>query len=109
MRLATPEVSTVTGGRHRIETTRATLPSRMINSVAPVRSCALAHVGAITEQCEARLAFLRSDPKGLDPAGYCPALDWVTQAVSLWGRLLGDDPHDLPTHNAATRSLLTAP
>ncbi len=55
------------------------------------------------------LTFLRSDPKGFDPAGYCTARDQVTKAVSRWGKLLGDNPYDLMPLNSATRLLLMAP
>jgi hypothetical protein len=95
LRLATDEVYNARGGSERIEFTRAKLPSRFIDPAAPVRQRALALVGAIVEQCEAMLTFLRNDPDGFDPAGYCTALDQVTKAVSLWGKLLGDIPYEL--------------
>jgi len=109
LRLATPEVSTATGGSQRIETTRAMLASRLTDPVAPVSQRALALIGATMEQGKAMLAFLRSDPKGFDLAGYCTALDQATKAVSFWGKVLGDTPYDLFPHNSATRLLLMAP
>ena len=95
LRLATDEVYNARGGSERIEFTRAKLPSRFIDPAAPVRQRAQTLVAAIAEQCEAMLTFLRNDPKGFDPASYCTALDQVTKAVSLWGKLLGDIPYEL--------------
>ena len=95
LRLATDEVYNARGGSERIEFARAKLPSRFIDPAAPVRQRAQALVGAIAEQCEAMLTFLRSNPDGFDPAGYCTALDQVTKAVSRWGKLLGDIPYEL--------------
>ncbi|MFA5028917.1 MAG: hypothetical protein WC713_13685 [Candidatus Methylomirabilota bacterium] len=94
-RLATDEVYNARGGSERIEFTRAQLPARFIDPTAPVRQRAQALVGAIAEQCEAMLTFVRSDPDGFDPAAYCTALDQVTKAVSRWGKLLGDIPYEL--------------